>query len=359
MLRRGRENAAKRGCYICPTAPYGFNRIKKGKDWTLEENADADAVRLMFEWYVKDDVSLGVIARRLDDLGYKSPQGDPWSRRSIREMLLNVHYIGKVKYNDRQSVTVVEDGARVQKVLKRPREEVIIAEGIHDGFIDPELFAAAQVRLKNTPRNSNEAQLVNVLAGVLVCSKCGRVMIIRSSQKARTRYMCPHKPQCLKSTIADDVLDAVIVALEQAELPNLRAKLANGDGDAAAIQKRRIAKLVKQMEEYREQEDEQYDLLEQKKYTQALFDRRHAALRAKMDACEKDLRQARAAMPKNVDYAERIVSLEAAIAALRDPELPNRDANRLLRAIIDRVEYSAPPVGSKEKDFKLQVFLRL
>lgn len=359
ILLRGRIAAVKRGCYITPTPPYGFNRIKKGKDWTLEANDDADAVRLMFGWYVKDDLSLGAIARRLDDLGYKSPQGDPWSRRSIREMLLNVHYIGKVKYNDKQSVTIVENGERVQKVRKRPKEEVIIAEGIHDGFIDPELFAAAQVRLKNTPRNSNEAELVNVLAGVLVCAECGRVMISRSSKIARTRYMCPHKPQCLKSAIADDVVEAVIVALEQAELPNLKAKLANGDGDAAAIQKRRIAKLVKQMEEYRDQEDEQYDLLEKKKYTQAIFDRRNAALRAKMDACEKEMRQARAAMPKNVDYAERIVTLEAAIAALRDPDMPNRDANRLLRAIVDRVEYSAPPVGSKEKDFKLQVFLRL
>jgi ssDNA-binding Zn-finger/Zn-ribbon topoisomerase 1 len=359
VLRRGRENAAKRGCYISPTPPYGFNRIKKGKDWTLEANDDADAVRLMFEWYVKDDLSLGVIARRLDDLGYKSPQGGPWSRRSIREMLLNVHYIGKVKYNDKQSVTVVEDGARVQKVRKRPTEEVIITEGIHDGFIDPELFAAAQVRLKNTPRNSSEENLVNVLAGVLVCSECGRVMIIRSSRTARPRYMCPSRPQCRKSAVAEEVVEAVIVALEQAELPNLRTKLANGDGDAAAIQKRRIAKLVKQLEEYRDQEDEQYDLLEQKKYTQALFDRRHAALRQKMEACEKELRQARAAMPKNVDYAERIVSLEAAIAALRDPAMPNRDANRLLRAIIDRIEYSSPPVGSKETDIRLRVFLRL
>jgi hypothetical protein len=78
-----------------------------------------------------------------------------------------------------------------------------------------------------------------------------------------------------------------------------------------------------------------------------------------MDACEKEMRQARAAMPKNVDYAERIVSLEAAIAALRDPDMPNREANRLLRAIVDRVEYSAPPVGSKETDIRLQVFLRL
>ena len=113
------------------------------------------------------------------------------------------------------------------------------------------------------------------------------------------------------------------------------------------------------MEEYREQEDQQYELLETKKYTQAVFDRRNAALREKMEACEAEMRQARAAMPKNVDYSERIVSLENAIAALRDPEMSNKEKNRMLRAVVERIEYSAPPVGSKETNTVLEVFLRL
>lgn len=359
VLRRGREAAVRRGCYISPTPPYGFNRIKLGRDWTLEANDEADAVRLMFKWYVEEELSLGALARRLDEYGYRPPQGEKWSRWSIRPMLKNIHYIGKVSYNRRQSVTVVEDGERVQRVQLRPEEDIIIAEGKHDGIVDPALFEAAQERLQNNPRVSRDGELVNVLAGVLVCAKCGRVLIIRSSKIARTRYMCPHKPQCMKSAIADDVVEAVIVALEQAELPKLHAKLENGEGDAAIIQKRRIAKLAKQLEEYRDQEDEQYELLERKKYTQALFDRRNAALREKIEACEAEIRKARAAMPKNVDYNERIASLENAIEALRDPNTSNRDANRMLRSIVDRIEYNASPVGSKENNVKLEVFLRL
>lgn len=359
VLRRGRENAAKRGCYVPPRPPYGYDIFMKGKDRTLEANADADAVRLLFDMYVKGDMSLGAIARKLDDMGFKPPAGETWVRRSLRDMLANIHYIGKIRYNDRQTVTVLEDGVRAQKTRRRPKDEVIISEGIHDGIISPEIFEAAQTRLKNTPRNGHGGDLVNVLAGVLVCASCGRALTARSTKHAKLRYICPSRPQCYRSVIASDLVDAVIVALEQAELPQLRLKLANGDGDAAAIQKRRIAKLVKQMEEYRAQEDEQYDLLEQKKYTQELFDRRNTALREKMEACEREMRQARAAMPKNVDYAERILSLEAAIAALRDPELSNKEANRVLRSIVERVEYSATPVGSKDTDFKLRVFLRL
>lgn len=359
ILFRGRVAAAKRGCYTSATPPYGFNRIKIGKDWTLEPNENADAVRLAFDWYVNEDLSLGALARRLDEYGYPPPAGKKWARETLREMLKNIHYIGKIRFNNRHRVTVVENGERVQRTRKNQAEDVIISEGKHDGIVDPDIFDAAVARLKNNPRKWSEDNLVNVLASLLVCSKCGRVMISRASKIARTRYMCPNKPQCLKSAVASDVVDAVIVALEQSELPKLQAKLKNGDGDAAAIQKRRIAKLVKQMEEYREQEDNQYDLLERKKYTQAVFDRRNAALREKMEACEKELHLARSAMPKNVDYAERIATLEKAIAALRDPEVSNKDANRLLRAAIDRIEYSAPPVGSKEIDIKLEVFMRL
>ena len=358
-LRRGREAAVRRGCYISPTPPYGYNRIKLGRDWTLEPNEDADAVRLMFKWSVEDDLSLGALARRLVEYGYRPPKGEHWSRWSIRPMLKNIHYIGKVSYNRRQTVTVVEEGERVHRVQLRPEEDVIIAEGIHDGIIDPVLFEAAGQRLKNNPRNWSEDELRNVLAGLLVCSKCGKTLILRSSKIARDRVMCPNKPQCLKSAIYEDVVNAVIVALEQTELPKLQEKLANGEGDAAVIQKRRLAKLSKQMEEYREQEDTQYDLLERKKYTQAVFDRRNAALREKMEACEREIKLARAALPKNVDYTERIITLEKAIAALRDPDVPNKAANRLLRSIVERREYSAPPVGSAETDTRLDVYLRL
>jgi hypothetical protein len=296
----------------------------------------------------------------MDDAGFRPPNGEKWARETIREMLKNVHYLGKIRFNNRQTITVVENGERVQKMIKSPADEIIISEGKHDGIVSPELFDAAANRLKNNPRTwTEENDLVNVLAGVLICSKCKRVMIVRSSKIARTRYMCPHKPQCFKSAIADDVVEAVITALETVELPALEEKLRNGEGDAAVIQKRRIAELRKQMQEYREMEDEQYELLERKKYTQEVFDRRNASLRAKMDKCEKDLFQAEASMPKNVDYAEKVASLKKAIASLRNPNMSNKDKNKNLREIVEHIKYTAAPTGSKENKTKLKPKLRL
>lgn len=161
--------------------------------------------------------------------------------------------------------------------------------------------------------------------------------------------------------------DAVLTSLEQAELPALKLKVKNGDGNAAKIQQRLLDKLQKQMEEYRAQEDKQYELLETGRYTQDLFDRRNAALRAKIEDCQAAIYKAKAEMPATVDYAERVTSLEAAIAILKDPDATPEQKNKLLKVIVDRIEYTGKaslhtnrkgkPKG--DNSFTLEVFLRL
>jgi hypothetical protein len=143
------------------------------------------------------------------------------------------------------------------------------------------------------------------------------------------------------------MLSALRIALEEAELPALKAKADNDEGSARKTQERIIARLTKQMQEYREQEEHQYELLETRKYTQELFDRRNAALRAKMEECQKQLYLARSAMPKAVNYAERVVALENAIKALHDPEASNTEVNRVLKAIIERIDFTGTPARGK------------
>ena len=138
------------------------------------------------------------------------------------------------------------------------------------------------------------------------------------------------------------MMDAVLHALENSELPELQARVKNNDGDALKIQQALLKKLEKQMAEFRDQEDTQYELLETGRYTQDVFDRRNVALRAKMEDCQSQIYQAKAAMPKSVDYAERVVALQDAINILRDPLAAAKDKNRILKAIVERIDYTGP-----------------
>lgn len=358
ILFRGRVAAAKRGCFIGSRPPFGFDVVERGKDWILEPNENAEIVRSMFEWYTKENMTPGAIGRRLDAMGIKPPFTKKWGRDTVRSMMENQHYIGKIVFNKKRSTWVLENGERVKKRIRQP-EDLIIAEGKHNAIIDMETWEAAQAKIAGNPRIKNDHELKNVFAGLLRCKKCGRCMLYNQTRNTQARLMCPQSPKCYKTAIASEVTTAVITALELSELPALEAKLKNGDGNAAQIQKRLIDKLNKQMQEYREQEDTQYELLETKQYTQELFERRNAALRKKMEECEKNLYLARSAMPKNVDYGERIATLKKAIESLRDDSIPNVEKNALLRTIIERIDYSAVDLGVNKTDIRLDVYLKL
>ena len=165
-------------------------------------------------------------------------------------------------------------------------------------------------------------------------------MYVHPYKHAENRFECRNRPRCYKSVKHSVLIDALIRSLEQSSLPELERKVQNKDGDSAKIQQRLLAKLEKQMQEYRVQEDNQYELLETHVYTQDLFDRRNAALRQKMDLCQKQIYEVKQKMPKSVDYSEVIVSLKDTIAILKDPTAKPADQNRALKRIVKNISFT-------------------
>lgn len=370
ILFRGRVAAVKRGCFIGNSPPFGYNKIKVGKDHTLEINEDqAELVRLAFDMYVNDGATPYQIACKFNSLGVPAPKGGKWKKDTLRVMLRNPHYAGYTAFNQKKFTQVLENGQIVRKRLAQPQEEQIIAEGKHTAIIDRATWEAAQALVARNPRVDPSKDLKNPLATILFCSKCGRAMALHPYKHAENRFTCKERPPCFKSAKYSAVIDAVVVALEEAELPALELKVKNGDGDARKIQQRLLVKLEKQMEDYRAQEERQYDLLETNpNYPQEVFDRRNAALRAKMDECQAAIYKAKSALPQSVDYAERVVALKAAIDILRDDAATPGEKNKVLKAIVERIEYTSVPSDAENRrrvvkgavtPFTLRISLRL
>lgn len=369
ILWRGRVAAIKRGCYIGTVPPYGYKKVKIGKDHTLDIfEEEAEVVRLVFEMYTKKGVTPGRIAQHLTNMGVPAPIREKWGKASIQSMLRNQHYIGKVVFNRIKRITVIENGEKLSKRVRQPADDVIIAEGKHPAIIDTETWEAAQKMVANNPRFKKSTTLKNQLSGVMFCAKCGMTMKLHPYKLAADRYECPNTPRCFKSIKEEVVNQAVITTLEAAELPALELKVKNDDGNAVKIQQKLLEKLEQKMQEFREQEEKQFDLLETGVYSQDLFERRNAALRDKMEACQKQLYETKSTMPTAVDYAERVAALKDAIEMLKSPTAAAAEKNRLLRAIVKRIEYTGTPSeglnkrGVKQGDnnpFSLKVFLRL
>lgn len=368
ILFRGRIASVKRGCYIGNYAPYGYKKIKVGKDNTLEIIEDqADVVRLIFDLYINEGLTPGFIAKRLNEMGVTPPRGKLWVKDTIRVILRNQHYLGRVVFNKIKQTTVIENGERVVKRLAQEEEDIIVAEGKHEAIIDMATWEAAQKLIARNPKRKHDFELKNPLSSILVCGKCGRAMLQHPYKHAEDRYECRSKPRCYKSCKISELYDAVLIALETAELPELKLKMKNKDGDALKIQQKLLAKLEKQLAEFEEQEERQFDLLEQGVYSQDVFERRHGALSAKMEACRTEIYKTKQSMPRAVDYAERVVALENAIEVFKDPTATPEEQNKLLRAIVERIEYyGAEPVDKSIKgwkknsnDFTIKVFMRL
>ena len=366
VLLQGRIAAIKRGCYITSQALYGYRKVVIGKDHTLEPDENADIVRMIFDLYVNHDQTYYQIACKLNDMGVKPQKGEKWHKSSISWMLRNVHYDGKVCFNRVKRTTLIENGVKVTRDIRQPEEEIIIAEGRHPALVDHETFVKAQEKLRNNPAAKQGFPLKNPFAGILYCAKCGRAIAQHPYPHAEDRFECRTRPRCFKSIKMSEVEEAILVALEQSELPNLQAKWRSGEGNSVAIQKKLLDSLEKEMENYRQQEEKQYEFLETGRYTPDVFDKRNAALRTKMEDCQERIYKAKATMPTEVNYAEKIVALKDAIAGMKSQDFTPEQKNRLLKVIVKRIDYSGiPPVDKSqyfrknENDFKLSITLRL
>ena len=356
----GRMQAIRRGLFISKEAPFGYKKIVIRKDHTLEPDENADVVRMVFDLFVNHGLTYYQIAKKLDDMGVKPRKSKTWNKSSIRYMLKNPHYDGKVCFNMVKEVTTMENGEKVTRRVNQPKDTWLVADGIHPAIIDHETFAKAQELMQEnaTPAKLGYA-LQNPFAGIMVCAGCGKAIAQHPYKHAETRLECRTRPRCGKSVKMSEVISSVTLALEHSELPNLEAKWKNGDGKALVIQKKLLATLEKEMESYRIQEEKQYEFLETGRYSPDVFDKRNTALRQKMEDCQERIYKAKSTMPKEVNYEERIIALKDAIAGLKDPEITAEEQNKRLKAIVRRIELKTTDAGHNAVETYLKIFLRL
>lgn len=341
VLFNGRIRAVKRGAFIGNCAPFGYDKAMIDDIHSLKPNADADAVRLVFDMYVNQGKTYLEIARHLDSIGVKPMRSEKWEKCSIKNMLKNEHYAGYVRFGGKKTEKVFENGQLIKKrgIPSNP-EDVIIAKGKHQALVTQEMFEAAQSKIYNHPRVNPDKTLKNALAGICFCADCGKTMMQHPYKHARTRLECRNiHCEGAKSAPLDEVLDAVVFALENEKLPELEVKLKNNDGSSLKIQQLQLKKMNDELAELQEQETRQYVFLEKGIYSEDVFIKRNNELHAEMEALKTRIFEAKKVLPKEVNYEEKIVKLKDAIAGLRNEDISPTEKNKLLKAIVERIDY--------------------
>ncbi len=218
----------KMGEFIGAFAPFGYEKSPINNDRLIVDDAAAMIVRDIFTWYVGDGMSLGAVARKLNELGVpnptkyknqrgqrlKSPQGNDglWSASSVRRLLTNEVYLGKMVQGREEIVNY-----KVHKARRLPKEEWYIVDGMHEPIVDTDTFERAQQLLTRNSRAGKRGS-VYPLGGILKCGECKKAMS-RKTSKGRSYYGCrtyreKGKQFCWPHTIREDVLfDTLLEAI--------------------------------------------------------------------------------------------------------------------------------------------------
>lgn len=338
IMMRGRLASVQAGNYIGSGSPYGYDKIKDGKAFTLAPNSEADVVRLMFEMWVHDNVGTTTIAHKLNELGIKPRKSKQWSSASIRDMLSNPVYIGKIRWNWRKTVKRFEDGEVKSSRPHSAAEDCIIVDGKHEAIIDEELFMSAQERFGKLPKTKPKMKLNNAFAGIMHCA-CGKAMTYRPQPRSEDRLLCTAQKYCNnRSAIYQEVVDEVVSALKKLA-EDIRELINNKyviDTDAHTAVSSMLKKELNALET---QQERLYEFLEKGIYTAEVFTKRNAALAQRRSELQEAIKKANEQEFKQIDYQERYVALTEAIKALEDDTVGVAEKNRLLRNVIKDITY--------------------
>ena len=95
---------------------------------------------------------------------------DHWIPNVMRDICLNPHNIGMVKWKNRKVVKVYEDG-KLKKTRPRNKDDVIYVRGKHSPIVDVELYNKAVEKYGRNTKEPKYKTLENPLAGLLYCKK--------------------------------------------------------------------------------------------------------------------------------------------------------------------------------------------
>lgn len=183
ILSRGRKRSVEEGLYIASKPPYGYDKLKLKKGYTLTPNKDADSVRYIFEKF-NEGLGTTELAKHLIELGVKSQTGKQWTPAMVRNILTSDLYIGVLTYGRRETKKIMKGG---QITASRPwnKEDYIKAVGLHPPLITNEVFETAQELLKSRAGKTirKDRTIKNPLAGLVKCRFCGSNMVRRPYDK--------------------------------------------------------------------------------------------------------------------------------------------------------------------------------
>lgn len=285
----------------------------------------APIVRQIFEWFTAG-VTYREIAGRLNTMGVKSRRGNAMEVRTVKYILRNPVYIGKIRWSEGKKGWNVDS------------PDQIIIDGTHEPIIPVELWQAAEERTQELqlryPKHTYQVTDPAMLQGIVKCSACGGSLMRAAGGSMQCINYCHGKCKTSHSIKASVLNEMVLSGLEEsfrtANLIIVPRRKPEDDNEKILLEQQ-IKRERNKLERVKAAYEDGIDTLDEYK-----------TKKERITALITDLEQriAKLQEPKVINVEDFIKTHSHLLAELRDPQKSESDKNEILLGFVDQVVFN-------------------
>lgn len=320
-VKRGMTEKVNRGEAVSIPS-YGY-QIQDGR--YVPDPETAPVVRRIFTDFINGK-GLRTISVEINDSGRRTRRGNRFENRTIKYILQNPVYIGKIRWTP--------TGRADHRTVS---DDTLVIDGNHEPLIDQELWQQAQDKINMTSRTKymrhSDPKEPFMLQGLVRCSACGATLTRSASHTSLQCYAYAHgKCNTSHSISISKLNDMILIAIENAAVSGdfklsakPRAESRQPDNTEAMLAKEQ-KKLDRIKDAY---ENEVYTLDEYKSSREQIL-KRISELQQKQVTGKRDEADDRRLIQ------DRLTNL---LPSLRSPATSESTKNALLKSVVDRVVF--------------------
>lgn len=316
VLRGMKEKALQHGYQSTPCL--GYDAVGHGKPFIINE-AEYAMVSYIMDLYDNQNMDETAIARRCNDLGYRTKRGNPFERRTIDRILENPFYCGTVTWNG------------------------VEFEGAHEVRLSRERFEKRQELIASRKRPikaRNVSACKHWLSGLIKCSICGATLSYTGNNACPYFQCWKYAKGFHKTSVAlsvkkaeQAVTDYFDQILDGAEFTYVRKTQPTDDTLEIERLQKELDKLSSREKRIREAYESGIDTMEEYKANKERLTASRLKLNSQLERLMND-------QEEELDTESILREIRSVNDILKNPDVDYEEKGVLIRGIVNQIIYN-------------------
>lgn len=316
VLRGMKEKALQHGYQSTPCL--GYDAVGHGKPFIINE-AEYAMVSYIMDLYDNQNMDETAIARRCNDLGYRTKRGNPFERRTIDRILENPFYCGTVTWNG------------------------VEFEGAHEVRLSRERFEKRQELIASRKRPikaRNVSACKHWLSGLIKCSICGATLSYTGNNACPYFQCWKYAKGFHKTSVAlsvkkaeQAVTDYFDQILDGAEFTYVRKTQPTDDTLEIERLQKELSKLSSREKRIREAYESGIDTMEEYKANKERLTASRLKLNSQLEHLLND-------QEEELDTEEILREIRSVNDILKNPDVDYEEKGVLIRGVVNQIIYN-------------------